>query len=115
MITANEGHDMMHTRESDTAPIKVTREIPLWALVSALGAFAMQAVALYYGQIDLAKTQAAQTESIRNLTNEVRTLSAAIGAKDMKDLEHDYKIRDLDGRVTKTELNVQQLQQQKGR
>lgn len=106
---------MTQTRETDTGIIKITREVPLWSLASAIGLVALQAVGLYYRQDDLAKTQITQNESIRSLTAEVKSLGAAISAKDMKDLEHDYKIVDLDRRVTKTELSVQQLQQQKAR
>jgi predicted RND superfamily exporter protein len=94
---------MQHHRADDVTPVKITREIPLWGLVSAIGLFAAQAVALYYGQIALTKTQTEQTESIKQLTAEVKSLSNSIQANNVKDVEHDLKLNDLERRVSKNE------------
>lgn len=48
-------------------PLRVSKEIPLWGIVTVLAALGGQAVALYYGQQGL-------TKEVTQLTGEVREL-----------------------------------------
>jgi len=84
---------MVHTRHEDPIGLKVSREIPLPWLVGIVAAGFLQAALVYY-------KQDAQAEAIVKLTKEVQALTTALGGKDLKDLEHDIRIADLQTRMT---------------
>ncbi len=101
--THDQGHHMAHTRHEDPVGLKVSREIPLPWLVGIVAAGFLQAVLIYY-------KQDAQAEAIIKLTKEVQTLSAALGGKDLKDLEHDIRIADLQTRMTDVQSRLTALE-----
>lgn len=90
--THEQGHHMVHTRHEDPIGLKVSREIPLPWLIGIVAAGFLQAALVYY-------KQDAQAEAIVKLTKEVQELKAVLNAKDLKDLEHDLKIADLQTRM----------------
>ncbi|MEY4377697.1 MAG: hypothetical protein RJB26_2247 [Pseudomonadota bacterium] len=85
-------HTMTHVRHEDPTGLKVSREIPLPWLIGIVAAGFLQAALVYY-------KQDAQAEAIVKLTKEVQELKAVLNAKDLKDLEHDLKIADLQTRM----------------
>lgn len=98
---------MVHTRHEDPVGLKVSREIPLPWLVGIVAAGFLQAALVYY-------KQDAQAEAIVKLTKEVQALTTALGGKDLKDLEHDIRIADLQTRMTdvQTRLSAVELRLQ---
>lgn len=82
---------MAHTR-SDDPPVKITREIPLPWLVGIVAIGVFQAILIWFNQ-------QAQTEQIKTLGSDVRALSVDIGAKNLKDVEHDLKLSDHERRI----------------
>lgn len=105
--THEQVHDMTHTRHEDPVGLKVSREIPLPWLIGIVGTVFLQAVLVYY-------KQDAQAEAIVKLTEEVQALTTALGGKDLKDLEHDIRIADLQTRMTdvQTRLSAVELRLQ---
>lgn len=81
--------DDMHIRSSDSPPIRVSRELPLWAVIVTIVTWVFSAGGLYAGIRE-------QTRAISDLTGTVRGLSAQVAAKDVKDAEHDARINTLD-------------------
>lgn len=92
-----------HTRANDPSPMKITREIPLPWLIGIIAAGFLQAALMYFKQESqgeaIAKLTNTQTDEIKKLTAEVRQLSVDIGAKNLKDVEHDLKIADHERRI----------------
>lgn len=105
--THEQGQHMVHTRHEDPIGLKVSREIPLPWLVGIVAAGFLQAALVYY-------KQDAQAEAIVKLTKEVQALTTALGGKDLKDLEHDIRIADLQTRMTdvQTRLSAVELRLQ---
>lgn len=105
--THEQSHHMVHTRHEDPIGLKVSREIPLPWLVGIVAAGFLQAALVYY-------KQDAQAEAIVKLTKEVQALTTALGGKDLKDLEHDIRIADLQTRMTdvQTRLSAVELRLQ---
>lgn len=97
--THEQGHYMAHTRHEDPVGLKVSREIPLPWLIGIVAAGFLQAALVYY-------KQDAQAEAIAKLTKEVQALNTALGGKDLKDLEHDIRIADLQTRMTDAQARL---------
>lgn len=81
---------------AEDPPVKIIRQIPLTWLFSLLAVVAGQAIALYYGQQENAKL-------VATLVARVETLTEAINAKNLKDVEHDLNISDLQRRMLQIE------------
>lgn len=98
-----------HTRANDP-PMKITREIPLPWLIGIVAAGFLQATLMYFKQEAqgeaITKLTTTQTLAIEKLTAEVRQLSTDIGAKNLKDVEHDLKIADHERRVLTLEARL---------
>lgn len=86
------------------APIKVTREIPLWGLLCVIGALAGQAVTMYYSLERQADKQRDQTEAIKVLAGKIDRLAEDNNARAAKDNEHDWKLADHERRIQAIEL-----------
>lgn len=67
-IRREDREDQAHTG----ANLKITREIPLWGILSVVTALGGQAVSTYYGQQKL-------TEHVEQMRVEVRALTTQIG------------------------------------
>lgn len=94
----------MSHRQGDP-PVKITREIPLWGLILAVVGIVGQAITLYYGQNRQGELIAQQNDLIRDLTVKVAALSESIQKVNLKNVEFEYKISDLDRRVTVIEAS----------
>lgn len=83
-----------HHRESDPpgSLYRVTREVPLTWLIGLVAAGIAQAALIYFKQND-------QEKLLTGLRDEIRILNTAVTAKDLKDVEHDLRIADLQRRM----------------
>lgn len=97
--THEQVHDMTHTRHEDPVGLKVSREIPLPWLIGIVGTVFLQAALVYY-------KQDVQADAIVKLTEQVKGLSSALSSKDLKDLEHDIRIADLQTRMTDVQARL---------
>lgn len=79
----------MNTRSTDGAPIKISREIPMWAVLVTVVTWIFSAGGLYAGIRE-------QTKAVSDLANTVRALATQVAAKDVKDAEHDTRLNILD-------------------
>lgn len=86
---------MGHHRQDDPpgAMYRVTREVPLTWLIGFAIAGVFQAGLLYY-------KQDAQSILVTSLREDIRALSISVSSKDLKDVEHDLKIADLQRRIS---------------
>ena len=71
---------------------RIGQELPLPWLLGIIAIIAVQAVAVYY-QV------ARQGELVADLIKQVSQLSSDIGAKNLKDVEHDLRLADHDRRL----------------
>lgn len=78
------------------APILVTREVPLYWLLSVIGAILVFAGTVYF-------TQQRQGEVLVELRDQVKLIAASIDARAVKEQEYGFRITDLEHRVTKLE------------
>lgn len=94
----------MARQDRDTAPgaldhhvpLKVTREIPLWGVLTVIAALGAQAVALYYGQQRL-------VEKMGEVSAEVRALAASSRQADADRVATRMQIDELARRVAELE------------
>lgn len=106
MDDRNRERDAMRVRESDTSPmglasssvaaVKITREIPLWGILSVVAMLGGQAVSTYYGQAQL-------TEKVILLTNEVRTMNQELNRATNAQTGFEYKLEDMRRRIEAVE------------
>lgn len=97
----------MTNRQTDTAPgelgghgtVKITREIPLWGIVSVLGAFAAQAIGLYYSNQSLAKAFEQQSVQLTVVANDVRAINAEINKGNLRSVEVSMNLDDIKRRL----------------
>jgi flagellar basal body-associated protein FliL len=97
----SEGHDV-NTRASDP-PIKITREIPLYWVLSVVAAIVGQGALVWFTQKSQGDLIAQQNESIKQLTAELRAVTTDLNTGRVKDLEHDLKIADHERRLATLE------------
>lgn len=114
-MTPQQDEKPMHHRADDIAPIRITREIPLWGILSFLAMLALNALSMYYGQIEQGKEIRNGNEAIKALSQKVEVLSTAISSKDTKDVEHDFLIADTRRRLDAIETEMRATRQQSQR
>lgn len=90
----------MHHRATDKGPIHVGREIPLPWLVGAALSILGQGILIWNGQEKQADAIARMTTQLTEQTKQIQSLSVEIGAKNLKDVEHDLKIADHERRIS---------------
>lgn len=76
--------------------VKVTREIPLWGILTVVGGFVVNGVTMYYGQQELAKNVDRLSTDVRTLTIHINDMRA-----DQRGLQ--VQIEGLERRVTALE------------
>ena len=79
--------------------LRVTREVPMWGILSVLGAACAQAVATYYGQQSMAAEQARQTLTLAEIRAEQKSLTSDIRRNDLATTELKYQYVGLEQRV----------------
>lgn len=89
----------MQHRATDRGPIHVGREIPLPWLIGAAGAVVAQAALIWLGQEKQADAIGRMTTTIAEQTKQIQSLSVQIGDKNLKDVEHDLKLADIERRL----------------
>lgn len=95
MTDPNSPEDMQHHRSNDP-PVKITRDIPLPWLLGLLGAFFVFAATMYF-------TQQRQAELLIEMKAQMQKLIDGQDSKLQKDLERDFDIREMKGRVAALE------------
>jgi hypothetical protein len=98
-----EGQDMTHHRGQDPNGIRIVREIPMWGIWCVLGAGLLQAVLMWSSQREQATAIAALTEQVSIANATINRLTAEIGSKNIKDVEHDMALRDMERRLNLVE------------
>lgn len=104
-----ETEPMQHHRQEDGEPVKITREIPLPWLLSAIGIAILQAGSLYYGQVSQGEKLIAVQSDVSRISAKLDVIVTNQSKADLKDLEHDLKITALQNRIGAIE-NVLQRQ-----
>lgn len=84
-----------HHRVGDP-PIKIVREVPLWGLVTALALIAGQAISMFITQARQGDAQVALATQITAQTEQIKHLAQAVTSNNLKDMEHDMKIQQLE-------------------
>lgn len=84
----------MH-RSSDP-PIKVTREIPLWGILSVAAAICGQAAIVWF-------TQKEQGRLLNEAIGQIQQMRAEMSSLTLKNVEYRYEISDLQRRVSNLE------------
>lgn len=84
-------------------PFRITREIPLWGIVSVLGTLAIQAVMIWAGQREHGHALTEMAARLAEQTKQIQVLSARVEDKNLKDTEHDLKIADHERRLSTLE------------
>lgn len=100
----------MTLRDTDPPFIKVAREVPLWSILTALMVVMTQAAALYYGQAKVSDTLVAQAVLIKDLTAQVTQLSNDIAKTNLKTVEYEFKLGDLDRRMGDQDRRLRQVE-----
>jgi hypothetical protein len=95
-------------RDPDTAPapldsalgrIRVTREIPLWGIITVLGALGVQAVALYYGQQRLVEELGRQGQRQTEMASDVRSVAGEMQKGSVETMKLTFTVNNLEQRV----------------
>ena len=104
-----QNNTITHIHHKNLAGLKVSRDIPMPWLIGIVATLFMQAALMYYQLNALVDAQA-------KTTAEIKELRATLNTKDLKDLEHDLKITDLQrqyadlqNRTASTEIRLQGL------
>lgn len=90
---------MTHTRSDDTPLMKVNREIPVWSLVTCIALIILQAAGMFFTQLEHGKT-------LIKLENQVSTLTVEITKTNMKTVEYDFRLGDIDRRLARMEAQL---------
>jgi predicted transcriptional regulator len=72
--------------------LRVTREVPFPWLVGLVAVGIANAAVMYYKQSE-------QDKKLSDLLSEIRQLSASVSQGNLKDVEHDLKIADIQRRL----------------
>jgi len=89
-----------------SGPVRITKEIPLWGIITLLGALAAQAVALYYGQLEQAREMRRWGERQAEMASDIKSI-AGEGQKAGRDMqEFGFQLRVLQDRVRALEQQV---------
>lgn len=84
-------------------PVRITRDLPLWAILTVIAGIVGQGVALYYGQQSLGQNVQQQSARTAELSVEVRALSASITRSDLDRAATKFAVDDLARRVGELE------------
>lgn len=87
------------TQPEEIDRLRISWAIPLPWLIGACVLVIGQGATVYYTQLRQGDILAQQSASIADLAAQVRVLSAQLSSKDGKDIEHDFRINDLDRRM----------------
>ena len=89
----------MQSDDIDMPRLRVTKEIPLWGIVTVLAAFAAQAIALYYGLQRQVEEQVRQGLRQTEIAADVRTIANDMQKNSLKAVEQQFATSSLEQRV----------------
>lgn len=94
----------------DNLGIRISRTVPVWAVITGLCFLVAQAVALQLGQssqgekiLNLSSSLREQTQTIKDLDAKVSNLSVDLTKANLKGVEYDFRLNDLDRRINTLE------------
>ncbi len=91
-------------RDSDMASLevprlKITREVPMWGILTVLGSLACQAIALYYGQQSMAAEMSRLSSTLAEIKLDQKALAAELRRNAESTTELKYQQAGLEQRV----------------
>lgn len=102
-VSGQPGGETVQPHRQNDPPVHIDRKIPLWGLLTALAIVAVQAVLMYIEQreqgVALRSIISTQSDTNKQLTEVAKEL----GNKNLKDVEHDLKLADLERRTAAIE------------
>lgn len=84
------------SEQSSRSRWHLSRDVPVTWLVGGLLAVCAQAATVYFAQQQ-------QSELLRDLAKDVKTIGIQLSGKDLKDVEHDILLKDHERRLTNLE------------
>ena len=102
----------MPIRETDDPLIgaRLKREVPLWGVLCGLGIGLVQAIMIWAQVQDQGKTlsrmETAQSAWQTQIAQQLAEINRSLNTSNLKDLEHDFKIKALEDRVAKIEAGL---------
>ncbi|WP_046111827.1 hypothetical protein [Aquincola tertiaricarbonis] len=91
--------DRMPLEGDRRAGITIDRKIPLWGILTLVGAILAQGGIVWSGQREQAVEVRHQSDQISKLALQVERLGAQLATKDSKDIEQDLRLNELSRRV----------------
>lgn len=98
---------MTHQRSTDSLNLRVSREIPLWGIITALAIFAGQAISVYYNQVAQGKDLATVQQTATRIDSKLESVVTAQTELKLKDVERDMRITMLTNRIAVLENALQ--------
>lgn len=86
-----------------THPVKITRELPLWGILTAIFTLVSGAVSLYFQQKQVFENQLIQTETIKELSKKIDNITVDLARKDGAASQFDYRITNNERRLNSLE------------
>lgn len=113
------GHHEHKRRAEDKDGIRIIREIPLWGVVTLVASGVIfgagQAISQFYAQREQEASLGRMYKLLEEVTLQLRTIQVDIKAKDIKDVQHDMGILDLQRRLDALDRNVDALQRKENK
>lgn len=86
---------------------RVRREVPLWGVLGGIFTVIAVSVNAWFQLQEQGKTllrmETAQQAWQSSITAQLQELNGKLNATNLKDIEHDFKLKDLDSRLTRVE------------
>lgn len=86
-------------RSTDPEGITIDRKIPLWGVLTLVGALVGQAILMWNGQNMQAQEMRHQSEQIQDLAQQVKAMATQLATKDGTDIGQNLRIDELGRRV----------------
>lgn len=83
----------------DLPRLRVTREVPLWGILSLLGVVAGWGVSSYYGQVEQAKELTRQGVRQIEMVSDLRAIGTRIQESTLKTVELSFQVSNLEQRI----------------
>lgn len=90
---------MAHLRSGDSSSVKVTREIPMWGLITAFAAFVFQTVVGWQAQVAANENISRLVLELKETRVELRELNGKVGLANITDVKHDMLLIDVERRL----------------
>jgi hypothetical protein len=98
--------DSKYKEEGTETALRISWIVPLpWLIGGALG-LAINAAALYYGQLRQGEIQVEQKEVLKDMAVQMRELRSLISTTNSKDFQHDTKLEEHERRIQALESKV---------